>query len=140
MPRYQLRDPNDASDTLVQHGQSWDEPIYKATSANRFYILKWGRDCTRQLHPFDPATGAITGAPFDVAQDWTGEPRVIGIDEDLWGDLPTLAQSDVNAERLLEQLARDLIEGDVIRLTRDGATTGRLRARRSGGQWTLVRA
>lgn len=140
MPRYYLKNPRNSAEVLVQRGQAWDEPIYKGASSNDFYILKWGRDFKRQLFPFDPATARINGTPFDVDDAWLGEPRVIGIDEDLWNDLPGLAQTNVNADALLERLFSDLIEGDTIRLTRDGETIGYLRARRQGGQWTLVRA
>jgi len=76
-----------------------------------------------------------------VNEDWSGEPRVIGIDEDLWNDIHVHAgQRDINAERLLAQLREDLIEGDTIRLTRDGGITGYLRAERDGDEWRLVRS
>jgi hypothetical protein len=138
MPRYYLKNPKNGAEILVQRGQSWDEPIYKGKDSNDYYILKWGRDLKRRLFPFDPTTAKINGTPFDVADSWTGEPRVIGLDEDLWGDLQT--QRDINTEHLLEQLIRDLIEGDTIRLTRDGDTIGYLRAVREGNQWTVVRS
>lgn len=139
MPRYYLKNPKNSAEILVKRGQSWDEPIYMGQKSNDMYILKWGRDFKRQLFPFDQSTGMVNGVPFDVDPDWTGEPRVIGIDDDLWADLPVLSQNDANAERLLGELIRDLIEGDTIRLTRDGRTTGYLRGKRRGGQWSIVK-
>lgn len=138
MPRYYLVNPKHDGDILVQKGQSWDEPIYKGRDTNDYFILKWGRNFSRQLFPLDPVTGDITGQPFAVPHNWTGEPRVIGIDEDLWNDLQGLADTDVNAGHLLQELSRNLIEGDTIRLTREGNTTGYLRAKYQNGQWLLA--
>src|SRR5262249_27240872 len=138
MARYYLKNPKNNGDILVRHGQSWDEPIYKGRDTNDFFILKWGRSFTRELFPFDPSTGTITGKSFPVPDNWAGEPRVLGIDEDLWHDLPGLAENDSNAANLLQELSHNLIEGDTIRLTRDGAATGYLRAKYQNGQWVLI--
>lgn len=138
MPRYYLRNPKNNNEILIQKGQSWDEPIYKGQNSNDFFILKWGPNFTLQLHQFDPQTGKLKGTPTQVPDDWTGEPRVFGLDENTWSNIQTCAQqNDVNAQNFLNRLIRVLINGDLIRLTRDSLIVGNLHARSRANQWTL---
>ena len=139
MSRYLLSNPNDPNDPLIQKGQAWDEPIYKSQKGNEYFLLKFAFNGTRSLHPFDPSTGQIIGHATVVDAEWEGEPRVIGIDESTWDDLNKLASTDPNAEAALKELLGGVLNGDVLRLTRDGLVVGRVEAMRQGAGWALVK-
>lgn len=138
MRRYHLENPKRPGEKLEKKGQSWDEPIYKGRDSNDFFMLKWTRGARRALFPYDPDAGTITGEGAPVSDNWGGEPRVLGIDREIWDDLRTGAYQDGNAERLMYELLTSVVEGDTIRVTEEGRIVGYIRAKLENGQWILV--
>jgi hypothetical protein len=131
MAKYCLPHPRRPREVLSKHGQVGSNPTLKASESNDYFSVMWGRNGARFLVPFDPTTGAndLTSM-FPVPDDWSGEPDVYGINEDVFMDTVVAIDGRVGdiaaAERLHSQLATWLENGDVVVLHRAGRPVGRL--------------
>lgn len=125
MPRYFLQHPNNPQQILIKHGQSGFAPIYWGRGSNDFFILKLNRNFIRFLYPYDSRIGVVGILEIPVPDNWSGDPQVVfDLDEDLW--------ERTEPTRIREWLLPYLIDGDFIRLTKDGQPTGFLRATYKG--------
>ncbi len=137
--KYYLKNPKNNNDILTQKGQSWDEPIYKATQSNDHFLLSMAGDGSRTLIEFDANTGQCVGNPTPVPHNWRGEPVVMGMERSTYDNLLDMCdRGDLVANQVWSDLLRRMVDGDILRLTENGRTVARLVVEQRRGGLEIV--
>ncbi|AGP41489.1 hypothetical protein [Sorangium cellulosum] len=138
--KYHLKNPKNNNDILVQNGQSWDEPIYKATQSNDYFLLRMDGDGGRSLVEFDVNTGQCSGSATRVPDNWQGEPVVMGMEQSTYDNLLDMCdRGDLVSQQVWADLVRRMVDGDILRITENGRTVASLVVERRRDGLELVR-
>jgi hypothetical protein len=104
--------------------------VFKSVVGNDYFLLSIA-GTGRMIARYDIATNTTFGSDYPVPVDWDGEPLTYSIDGDAWDALYALgARGDEVAARVIRDLDKRVLNGDIVAIRRAGETpTYRIRCR-----------